>query len=208
MNPLRGKHMAIIVIVLTFILFLTAAALGVDNIQDLNNAINLEQPKAESNNLWLSLLKLILVLGVIIVAAWSIIRLFAKQVSSKMQGTWLHVVDEVMLGQNKGLVLCEVSGKIYALGVTDGQINLLFEVDNPKLLEEISRGDNIRAEKKDTPFINSINSLFNRKIKMEKNISSPKDFHLLMQEQTKRIKDISFPTVRRESNFKRSGKDE
>ncbi|MDD3365054.1 MAG: flagellar biosynthetic protein FliO, partial [Syntrophomonas sp.] len=136
-------------------------------------------------------------------------HLFAKQVSTKMQGTWLHVVDEVMLGQNKGLVLCEVSGKIYALGVTDGQINLLFEVDNPKLLEEISSGDYIIKEKKELPLMNSINDWFNRQLKIDKSSNSPKDFHLLMQEQTKRIKDVSFPSVRnRGSNVKRSGKDE
>ena len=209
MDPLRSKHLIILFIGLTFILFLAGTALGVDNIQDLNNAINQEQPQVEPNSLWLSFLKLILVLGLIIAAAWSIIRLFAKQVSTKMQGTWLHVVDEVMLGQNRGVVLCEVSGKIYALGVTDGQINLLFEVDNPKLLEEISAGDYVLAEKKELPFMNSINSWFNRKLKMDKNTSSPKDFHLLMQEQAKRIKDVSFPSGgNRGSNVKRSGKDE
>ncbi len=209
MNPWREKHLIILIIVLALTLLLTGTALGVDNIQDLNNAINQEQPQVQSNNLWLSLLKLILVLGVILVAAWSIIRLFAKQVSTKMQGTWLHVVDEVLLGQNRGLVLCEVSGKIYALGVTDGQINLLFEVDNPKLLEEISTGEYVLNKKEELPLINSINSWFNRKLKMEKSPSSPKNFHLLMQEQNKRIKDVSFPSVRnRGSNVKRSGKDE
>ncbi|PKM77672.1 MAG: flagellar biosynthetic protein FliO [Firmicutes bacterium HGW-Firmicutes-15] len=210
MNPFHKKYlMVLVVLLLALTLFLTGTALGVDNIQDLNNALNQEQPKVESNNLWFSFLKLILVLMVIIAAAWSIIRLFAKQVSTKMQGSWLHVVDEVMLGQNRGLVLCEVSGKIYALGVTDGQINLLFEVDNPKLLEEISTGDYTINEKKELPLMNSINSWFNRKIKMEKGTSSPKNFHLLMQEQNKRIKDVSFPSVRnRGSNAKRSGEDE
>src|SRR5665647_241605 len=168
MNPLRRERLIILVIVIACIMFMAGTALGVDNIQDLNNVIDQGQPQVQPNNLWLSFFKLILVLGVIIAAAWSIIRLFAKQVSTKMQGTWLHVVDEVMLGQNRGLVLCEVSGKIYALGVTDGQINLLFEVDNPKLLEEISAGDYVFTEKRELPFMNSINGWFNRQFKMDK----------------------------------------
>jgi len=209
MNPLRRERLIILVIVIACIMFMAGTALGVDNIQDLNNVIDQGQPQVQPNNLWLSFFKLILVLGVIIAAAWSIIRLFAKQVSTKMQGTWLHVVDEVMLGQNRGLVLCEVSGKIYALGVTDGQINLLFEVDNPKLLEEISAGDYVFTEKRELPFMNSINGWFNRQFKMDKSATPPQNFHLLMQEQAKRIKDVSFPSVRkRGSNAKRSGEDE
>ncbi len=48
--------------------------------------------------------------GLIVAAAWSIIRLFGRQLSRKIQGDWLYVADEVMIGQNRGIVLCESAG--------------------------------------------------------------------------------------------------
>ncbi|MDD4802265.1 MAG: flagellar biosynthetic protein FliO [Syntrophomonas sp.] len=209
MDPWPKRQLIIFTIILALILLLTGTVLGVDNIQDLNNAINQEQPQVKSSNLWQSFLKLILVLAIIVAAAWAIIRLFAKQINSKMQGTWLHVVDEVMLGQNRGLVLCEVSGRIYALGVTDSQINLLFEVNDPQLLAEINTADYDLNTKNEPPLSGSIGSWFNRRLKAEKRVKPSQDFHLLMQEQNNRLKNVSFPLIReRESNAKRSGQDE
>jgi len=208
MNPSSRKIIIIYVVLIAAILFITGSALGIDNIQDLNTAMNQPQPEIQPHNLWISILKLVLVLGIIVFAAWSTIRLFSKQVNSKIQGTWLHVVDEVMLGQNRGVVLCEIDRKLYALGVTEGQINLLFEVNNPGLLEEISKGDYVLRDKKEEPFINSLTGLINR-LKTKRNSTSPREFHLLMQEQARRVKRDPFSAARKqETSIKRSGEDE
>jgi len=208
MNSLRRKIFIIHVVLIAAILFLTGSALGIDNIQDLNTAMNQQQPEIQPHNLWISLIKLVLVLGIIVFAAWSIIRLFAKQVNSKIQGTWLHVVDEVMLGQNRGVILCEIDSKLYALGVTEGQINLLFEVNNPDLLKEISKGDYDFRDKKEPLFANSVIGWISR-LKTKRNSALPPKFHLLMQEQAQRIKRVPSSAARKQGTYtKRSGEDE
>jgi len=209
MSPLRRNTIITLVVFIIAVFFLAGSALGVDSIQDLNAAMNQQQPEIQPHNLWISLLKLVLVLGIIVFAAWSIIKLFAKQVNSKMQGTWLHVVDEVMLGQNRGVVLCEIDSKLYALGVTEGQINMLFEVDNPKLLEQISQGGYVFEDKKGKTISNLLTGLISKRLKIEKRSVTPPNFHLLMQEQSQRIKKAPFSAARKQGSYtKRSGEDE
>lgn len=152
-----------------------------------------QQQTMDKPNLLVEFMKLVMVLALIVGAAWSIIRLFSRQITSRMQGTWLHVVDEVTLGQNRGILLCEVGERIYAVGVTDHNISVLFEVTHPKLLEEISLGlENERSRPSTDAWQNLGSQIKSRLNKVAPYRQTQKvDFHSLMEEQVKRIQNIS-----------------
>lgn len=209
MNLTKKRRWIFVVLLIAFLFVIVSSVGAVDNIQDLNKEIAKQQdPVVKSNNLWLSFLQLILVLALIVGAAWSVIHIFGKKAGAKMQGTWMHVVDEVVLGQNRGIMLCEVGGKIYALGVTDKEINLLFEVDNPKLLEEISQGDYELVSANQEFWPRRLTDL-SEKLRLKSKTQYPKNFQNLMQEQTQKIKKIaSYNNHSKESATKRSGDNE
>ncbi|HEX3011063.1 MAG TPA: flagellar biosynthetic protein FliO [Syntrophomonadaceae bacterium] len=187
MKLLRRRRIVVLLAVAIILVF-AASALAVDNINDLNKEINKQPGTPTGHSVVWDFVKLTFALGIIIGAAWLIVRMFGKKASTRMQGTWLHTVDEVMLGQNRGLVLCEVAGKIYAIGVTDHNINLLFEVDNPQILKEISEGNYEQSQEITPDVMEKVKELLKLKPK-----TSPvvKDFHNLMTEQTKRLSNIS-----------------
>lgn len=211
MRFLKNKHAGHLVIILLIasIFVFVGTTLAVNNIDDLNKEINKQQPEnVESPSLILNVFKLVLVMGVIIAAAWSVIQLFGKQANAKMQGTWLHVVDEVMLGQNRGIVLCEIDGKLYALGVTDGQINLLFEIDNPSLIDEIGEGEYGFNQNNTSSFMSLIYDKIGRLFRTSNSLSGEKGFHLMMQEQSQKIKGISLQNRQdRGSGVKKNGEE-
>lgn len=209
MTFMKKRRLIILSLLFVFAFVMIPSAIAVDNIQDVNNV---DQQQQETNqepaSLLLSFIKLIFVLGIILAVAWFLIRLFTRQYNAKMQGTWMHIVDEVMLGQNRGIVLCEVGGKVYALGVTDKEINLLFEVNNPKLMEEISAG-NYSNEIVNQDIWPSWLTQIKNQIQARKTPETPMKFQSLLQEQSRRIKDLTIHNTQHEGSAQdRSDKDE
>lgn len=165
---------------------------AVEDMQSFNQEYDKTQaPAAQTTNLWWEGIKIIVVLGLIVAAAWTVIRVFNRQARRRLQGNWLHVVDEVMLGQNRGVVLCEVGQKLYALGVTDHSITCLFEIDNPQVMKEISQqaleGFN---QEEPNPWIKAVSDFVDRK---RAPATKQEEFHQLMEEQIKRMRSISMP---------------
>jgi flagellar protein FliO/FliZ len=210
---LRQRYMAILVLTFVLVAILNLNVVAVEEFSDVQKAIDNQQVEnTGAPNLFLNFVKLIFILALIVGAAWSIIRLFGNKTKGRLQGTWIQVVDQIMLGQNRGIVLCEVGEKIYAVGVTDHNITVLFEVDNPKLLEEISQS-NISIVETETAFNWSqwkegLVNLF----KPRKSISRAKvlnNFHLLIEQQSQRLDEISYwGTQNTEVNSKRSDEHE
>ena len=213
MVSLRQRYTAILVVTFVLVAILNLNVLAVQDFGDVQKAIDNQQVEnTRAPNLFLNFVKLIFILALIIGAAWSIIRLFGNKTGGRLQGTWIQVVDEVMLGQNRGIVLCEVGEKVYAVGVTDHNITVLFEVDNPKLLEEISKS-NISIVETEAAFNWSqwkegLANLF----KPRKSISRAKvlnNFHLLIEQQSQRLDEISYRgTQNTEANSRRSDEHE
>lgn len=192
---IRFRNKSILIILLSLIMLQVAIlpAIAVD-MEKLNQELDSQPQEADKPNLVVEFFKLLVVLVLIVAAAWSIIKLFSRQATTRMQGTWLHVVDEVTLGQNKGIILCEVGEKIFAVGVTDHNISLLFEVTHPKLLEEIS----IEMDSRPTnpapglQFVwDSLSSRWGRALPRRSPERKRTDFQFLMEEQVKRIQNIS-----------------
>lgn len=183
------KRLFILLLLLATIHIFSMNAWAVENFSDLDQALNQEQATRDrGTSIWVEFLQLILVLLLILGAAWSIIRLVGRKTVNRVQGTWLHVVDEVVLGQNRGIVLCEAGGKVYALGVTDHSITVLFQVDNSKLLEEIGQGTyHLQATVAETPDLKKILTGFFKKA----NNDSSQDFQALIKEQVNRLDEIA-----------------
>ncbi len=208
MTFMKNRRWILLTFVFLFAFVFVNSVMAVNNVQEINNVNQQPATDSQPTSLLVSFFKLILVLGVILAAAWSIIRLFTKQYNAKMQGTWMHVVDEVTLGQNRGIVLCEVGGKVYALGVTDKEINLLFEVENPKLMEEISSGNYV-SDVVNPPSWSSWITQIVKQIQLKKTSEAPMKFQNIMQEQSQKIKDLAIHNKQRQgSATKRSDEDD
>lgn len=191
----RKKYVLVMLLALVVLQSVALPVFAAD-MEKLNQELdNQQQQGLDQPNLILEFLKLLFVLALIVAAAWSVIKIFSQQVSSRMQGTWLHVVDEVTLGQNKGIILCEVGERIFAIGITDHNISLLFEITHPKLLEEIS----LEMENKSANLpANSVRNLLAKASAgqwkfLPQRLSNGQrtDFQSLMEEQVKRIQNIS-----------------
>jgi len=204
---LRKRYTAILVLTFVLVAILNLNVLAVQDFSDVQKAIDNQQVEnTRAPNLFLNFVKLIFILALIVGAAWSIIRLFGNKTKGKLQGTWIQVVDEIMLGQNRGIVLCEVGEKVYAIGVTDHNITVLFEIDNPKLLEEISKS-NIAVVDTEAAFNwSQLKEALNKLFKTRKSMSRvPNNFHLLIEQQSQRLDEILYRgTQDTEVNSKRS----
>ena len=207
MVSLRKRYTAILVLTFILVAILNLNVLAVQDFSDVQKAIDNQQVEnTRAPNLFLNFVKLIFILALIVGAAWSIIRLFGNKTRDRLQGTWIQVVDEIMLGQNRGIVLCEVGEKVYAIGVTDHNITVLFEIDNPKLLEEISKS-NIAVVDTEAAFNwSQLKEALNKLFKTRKSMSRvPNNFHLLIEQQSQRLDEILYRgTQDTEVNSKRS----
>jgi flagellar protein FliO/FliZ len=126
MKRFRNKSTLVILLTLVMLQASVLPALAAD-MDKLNQELDSQPQAMDKPNLAIEFIKLMVVLVLIIAVAWFLIRVFSRQVASRMQGTWLRVVDEVTLGQNKGIILCEVGERVFAVGVTDHNISVLFE---------------------------------------------------------------------------------
>lgn len=196
---LRNKRYLVLLGILV-LLFAFVSAVCAADMDGLNKELDKQtETKTKSPSLAVSFLKLIVALGLIIGAAWSILYIFSKQMGIKAQGMWINVVDEVMLGQNRGIILCEIGEKLYALGVTDHSINLLFEVNNPKLIEEISQIDYNNISPANKKGYDQIKTKFNRLFNKNKTRAvQNQNFSGLMEEQVKRLQELSRYYVKNE----------
>ena len=172
-----------------------------------NNSVN-ASPQVEGSFsvrvVMQSLLRIVVVLIIIVVAIWFTGRYFRSKFSSRLQGRWLKVVDEVVLGQNRGVVLCKIEDKIFALGITEQQINYLFTVDDELLTREINH--QIENDFSDVQNSNSASMSKNGWAATIKRWFSPgqqkksKNFHALVQKNLDRVSPLTFEEEREENN--------
>lgn len=190
MVSVRRKYLVIFLlsIVIVNIFAVNAIAADMDTLQ--STLDEQQENNTRSYNLWAEFFKLIVALGLIIGTAWSAIRIFGNRANSRMQGTWLRIVDEVVLGQNRGVVLCEVGEKLYALGVTDHNVSFLFEVNNPKLIEDISVANSVNESGDKTS--KDIKTKLSDILRLERKTPPVKDnFQILIGEQLQKLDKIS-----------------
>lgn len=74
------------------------------------------------------LLRLIISLTVVLGLAFVVIKYLQKRAAIAQTGRWIRVIDQVGVGPNKALLLAEIAGRLYVLGVTDHNISKLLEI--------------------------------------------------------------------------------
>ncbi|MGE5421909.1 MAG: FliO/MopB family protein [Ignavibacteriales bacterium] len=126
-------------IIICSLVVVTASAQAVSmNSEQQKVDLNYSQPeKAETPNVFWMVIQLILALGLIVLLAWGLIQLFGNRANNKLQGRWIRVVDEIMLGQNRGIIAMETGGRVFLVGVTDHQISMLLELDDNQLVQDM-----------------------------------------------------------------------
>lgn len=74
--------------------------------------------------------RVLISLIVIIILTYLIINLIKKQNDfQQKQKSWIRIIDYQALGANRGIYLVDMLSAIYVLGVSEGQINILKEID-------------------------------------------------------------------------------
>lgn len=136
----RKTKIALIAILVVCGLFITVASGQAVQMTSEKQAVDLNysQPdKADTPSVFWMIIQLILALGLIVLLAWVLIQLFGSRLNNKLQGRWIRVVDEVVLGQNRGIVAMEAGGRVFLVGVTDHQISMLLEIDDSQLVQDM-----------------------------------------------------------------------
>ncbi|HEX3031228.1 MAG TPA: flagellar biosynthetic protein FliO [Bacillota bacterium] len=91
------------------------------------------------------LFKMVLSLGIIGGLAYGAVRWFPRNLNLMNGGEYISVYDQYSLGQNKGIYIAEIGGRIMALGVTDNNITLLSEINDPDLIRDMRENHVNRA---------------------------------------------------------------
>lgn len=74
--------------------------------------------------------KTVLSLGLIIFLTYLIMQLLKKQSAwGQGQKEWIRILDYQALGGNRGIYLVEMLDSVYLLGVSEGQVNILKEIN-------------------------------------------------------------------------------
>jgi len=96
-----------------------------------------EQQKLETPSVFWMVVQTILALGFVLLLAWGVFRLFGRNMRTRLQGRYMRVLDEISLGPNRGIVVVEVGGKAFIIGITDHQISMLGELTDAGLIEDM-----------------------------------------------------------------------
>lgn len=97
-------------------------------------------PRPATVSLWSTvayLVSLFLVFAVVVGLAYFTARTFGNKAMRRLaaQGGRVHL--QLPLGNNRSVCVVEVLGRVFVLGVTDNNITLISEIDDPDLLAEI-----------------------------------------------------------------------
>lgn len=188
------------------------AANASDDIEKKKLDIKYEEPAAvPGTEIAGSLVRLVFSLIFIAGTAWAVLRVIGKRVNTRMQGEWIRVIDELVLGPNKGILLCEVGGKIVAVGITDHQVSTLFEVTDEALIEEMMR----KAEEQSA--IQSLRPMSQIWEQARKALAPNREatksganryFHTMMQEELRNIQRLRLSRENNEDTSKRGDRSE
>lgn len=178
------KGLLILLLAVCFINMAATVTVAVEDIGQVQHELDKgTTDKPQKNIIWWEFVKLVFFLVLLIGLAGLVIRFLGKNTTTRSQGQFMRIVDEVVLGPNRGIALCEVGGRLYGLGITEHNITLLFETDNPELLEGIDREALLSNQSRPGPLA--------RILKQAIPVGSQSGhFSVLMSEQMRRWQDM------------------
>lgn len=103
-----------------------------------DNLYNYEQPQVEEESyVWL-IFKTIFVMGVLIAGFYYFFKFITQKVAITAIGQEVvTILSVVPLGQNKFLQVVDIAGRVYVLGVSDNNINLITEIKDKDDIDRI-----------------------------------------------------------------------
>ncbi len=200
---MAGLRRVLLIVLITICIFNIAAAVtvAIDDFSQVQQELEQGQENLpQKNKIGWEFAKLVFFLLLLIALAGLVIRFLAKTGTARSQGQFIHIVDEVILGPNRGIALCEVGGKLYGLGITEQNITLLFEIDNPKLLEEIGQEALLNQPSLPGP----LSRILRQNTPLGSSGTANTSFSTLMAEQARRLQDVLSGDGEKESTMKKS----
>jgi flagellar biosynthetic protein FliO len=93
----------------------------------------------EEINFGALMLRMIIFLGLTLVIIFFVLKrvLPAVMPAARYKTKNIHILERVPLDQRKSLIIAEIQERIYLLGCSDGQINILTELDREKLQAQV-----------------------------------------------------------------------
>ena len=77
------------------------------------------------------------VFAFVVLLAYIVARAFGKQSMQRLAARGGQVYLQLPLGPNRSVCVVELFGRVFVLGVTDTNIRLITEIDDPETVEEI-----------------------------------------------------------------------
>lgn len=82
-------------------------------------------------------LKLVVSLVIIVGLTFLVMRLLRKNMKVLSRGVNINVLDQYAFSLNKAVYITQIADKVYVLGVTDHNINLITEITDRTLISEL-----------------------------------------------------------------------
>jgi len=83
------------------------------------------------------LLQLLVLFVLVVGLAWLTARLVGTRFGASNRGSSLRVLQHIPAGRDRSIMLLEVGGRYYLLGVTGHQVSLLDQIDDPLAIARI-----------------------------------------------------------------------
>jgi flagellar biosynthetic protein FliO len=92
----------------------------------------------EEINFGALIVRMLIFLGLILLIIFFLLKkvlpLLVPSAQSRTKS--IHILERVQIDQRKSLIIAEIQEKFYLLGSSDGQINILLELDSEKILAQ------------------------------------------------------------------------
>ena len=79
------------------------------------------------------------VFAFVVVLAYVVARAFGKNSMQRLAARGGQVYLQLPLGPNRSVCVVELFGRVLVLGVTDANVRLITEIDDPEIMEEIRK---------------------------------------------------------------------
>ena len=79
------------------------------------------------------------VFAFVVVLAYVVARAFGKNSMQRLAARGGQVYLQLPLGPNRSVCVVELFGRVFVLGVTDANVRLITEIDDPEIMEEIRK---------------------------------------------------------------------
>lgn len=181
-----------IILALIFLMLMNFSGIVYAASDQLNLPSSSDPAQAQMPSVFTLLLQLIVAMLVVGVLAYFTLKFLKKNMQSQSIGDSINILDQQTLGINKGIYITEIADRVYVLGVTDHNINVVTEIIDQQTIEDMRQK---AAKRQAEPIVPANMTSFLKNI--FRNISQStyrnqgdKDFKSHIQAQVKNLQNI------------------